>query len=131
MNTNCQDPKVNCFVVSLAPVFDVLSSCVYSIDTTAHIDTREYVICAMRYIFDESPEVNKLLDRTECRTMLMNYGFTDEQMSWVEFNVLSMALMLMGDAHAYIRNLSMAGKVVGFYWDITQYRDLEIRVSYQ
>lgn len=94
------------------------------------IDWHEYVICVMKYIFDENPQVTPLLNKTECRTMLMNYGFTEEQMEWVEHNVLLAALAIMGDTHAYIRNMSMNRVINGFYWNVTNTRDLEIKISY-
>ncbi len=134
MDTNTQQvgvPKVNCFIIPLKDVFITLRNHITSIQAWAQIDWFEYVRCMMNYIFDENQMINPVLDRTECRTMLMQQGFTEEQMVWVEHNVLGMALMLMGDAHAYIKMLSREDRIIGFHWNINNSHDLVIIISYK
>lgn len=112
-------------------VFITLQSNVNTIKPGLQLDWFEYVRCVMNYIFDESPGFNPTLQQTECRTILMQYGFTEEQMAWVEHNVISIAIMLISDTHAYIKMLSQANLINGFHWEFNNCKDLIIRISYK
>ena len=130
-NTHPTRQRVDCFIIPLQAVFETLKYHVYMIQLGLEIDWREYVIYVIKYIFDENPEFQPALQTTECRTMLMRHGFSEEQMAWIEHYVISMAISLVGDAHAYIKMLSKEDQINGFNWDINHSRDLLIQLSYK
>lgn len=123
--------RIDNFFVPLKDVFVTLQWHVNSIRPGLQINWFEYVRCMMNYVFDENIEINPTLHHTECRTILSEHGFTDEQMAWVEHNVISIAIMLVGDIHSYIKMLSRANLINGFHWDFNNCRDLIIRISYK
>lgn len=132
MDTNIPtSQRIDFFIIPLQEVLSTVQWHVNAIRWGLWIDWREYLTIVMKYIFDENPETTPTLQDSECRTMLIRYGFTEEQMAWVEYHVIMMALQLMGDAHAYIKMLSNQGTISGFYWDIDQSYDLVINISYR
>lgn len=132
MDTNTlTTQRIDFFIIPLQEVMNTLLWHVNAIRFGIRIDWREYLTCVMKYVFDDDTLTNPTLRYSECRTMLFQHGFTEEQMAYIEHYVIVMALQLMGDAHAYIKMLSNQNLITGFYWDIDQSYDLVIRISYR
>lgn len=116
------------------PLRDVFLAAQYNIGLLAPFHAfnfHDFVYFIMKYIFDESDRITPRLDRTECRTMLMNIGLTEEQMLWVEHQAIAMAISLVGETHSFIKMLSHQDLIIGFNWDINNAKDLVIHILYR
>ncbi len=123
--------KTDSVFIPLNDVFITLQSHVNAIKPGLQLDWFEYMQYMLKYIFDDDRGTNTSLFQTECRTMLSQHGFSEEQMVWVEHNVISIAIMLIGDILAYIRMMSQNNLINGFYWDFNNSKDLIIQISYK
>ncbi len=125
-----QDTKVNTILVPLGDLYSMLKMNMGMIKYQPMFDYDEYVRLLLNYIFDENPDALSTLGTTACRTMLINEGFSEEQFLWFEHRALVIALTHIGDTVSFIKTLSRRNQISGYYWNITQAKDLVFSMVY-
>lgn len=123
--------RLDTIIISLREVLISLQNHVASLKAGIFIDWVEYIRYLMKYIFDEDQFSHPTLATSECRTMLSRYWFTEEEMLWIEHDALVIAIECVGETHAFLKTLSRHNAINGFYWEVNNYYDLMIRISYK
>lgn len=118
-------------VIPLDAVYQTLRYSLGMLAPYSPFNNQEFVYYLMKYIFDESDRIKPHLDKSECRTMLMKLGLSEEQMLWVEHQAIAMAISLVGETHSFIKMLSYHDQIIGFNWDINNAQDLVITILYR
>lgn len=126
---NVMGPKVDTIIIPLKEVFITLKDNIQYFKPNFQIDWWDYVRYVIKYLFDDQNKTG--LQMTECRTILISHGFNEEQMTYIEHRVILMAVELVGEIQNFIRCLSKANMIIGFYWDIDRNFDLIITLHHR
>lgn len=123
--------RVDTILVPMRDVYETLHCTMLQFHPSAIIDYAEYIRCVVKYIFNEHLNRPPTLASTECRTMLMRVGLSEEQILFIEHRVLLSAIAVLGEPDAFIRQLSLNELIIGFFWDINNAYDMAITITYR